>query len=54
MDLYDLQKHVVSLSNAKIKRVMGYQLKRPQFGEGEIKEFIQKAQEEHIWPTIPS
>jgi hypothetical protein len=52
MDIYDLKKHVISLSNAKIKKTIGYKLKRPQFSQVEIQELVSKAQADHIWPTL--
>lgn len=52
MDLYDLHKHVVALNNGKIKRVVGYKLRRPQFGEAEIREVVEKWKAERTFPNV--
>jgi hypothetical protein len=52
MDLYDLRKHVVALSNAKIKRVLGYQLRRPTFDQDAIREIVEKWKAERVWPNV--
>jgi hypothetical protein len=52
MDLYDLQKHVVALNNGKIKRVIGYQLKRPKFDHDAIHEVVEKWKAERVWPNV--
>lgn len=52
MDLYDLHKHVVAFNNAKIKRVIGYALRRPQFGQAEIREIVDKWKAERTFPNV--
>lgn len=52
MDLYDLQKHIVGFSNAKIKRVLGYQLKQPSFSQDTIREIVDKWKAERVWPNV--
>jgi hypothetical protein len=52
MDLYDLQKHVVAFSNAKIKRVLGYKLVRPEFSQDAIREVVEKWKAERVWPNL--
>ncbi|KIK06638.1 hypothetical protein K443DRAFT_674295 [Laccaria amethystina LaAM-08-1] len=52
MDKYALEKHVVAFNNAKIKAVMGYKLKKPQFNHETIKEVVDKWKAEGSWPTL--
>jgi hypothetical protein len=52
MDLYDLQKHVVALDNAKAKRVLGVQLVRPSFSQDAIREVVEKWKAERVWPNL--
>jgi hypothetical protein len=52
MDLYDLRKHVVALNNGKIKKVLGYQLKRPTFDQGAILDIVEKWKAEKVWPNV--
>ncbi|KAJ3976409.1 hypothetical protein EV361DRAFT_884094 [Lentinula raphanica] len=52
MDKYALEKHIVAFSNTKIKEVIGYKLKRPQFNHDGIKEIVDKWKEEGSWPIL--
>jgi len=52
MDKYALEKHVVAFNNAKIKAIMGYKLKKPQFNHETIKEVVDKWKAEGSWPTL--
>jgi hypothetical protein len=52
MDKYALEKHVVAFDNTKIKEVVGYQLKRPQFNHDVIKEIVDKWKDEASWPIL--
>ena len=52
MDKYALEKHVVAFPNAKIKEVIGYQLKHPKFSHEAIKEIVDKWKEEKSWPNL--
>lgn len=51
MDLYNLKKHVIAFDAAKIKNVVGYQLKRPQFDHDAIRDMVEKLKAEHSWPN---
>ncbi len=52
MDQYNLEKIVVGLSNDKIKQVVGYQLKRPNYDHETIKDTIEKWKAEGSWPVL--
>ncbi|KAG5650371.1 hypothetical protein H0H81_012458 [Sphagnurus paluster] len=52
MDKYALSKHVVALNNRKIKDVVGYKLKRPQFNHEAVKELVDKWKDEGSWPIL--
>jgi len=52
MDKWDLDKHTVAFSNNKIKQVVGYKLKRPEFTQEVLKEIVDKWKEEHSWPNL--
>lgn len=52
MDSYSLSKHVLALDNAKIKGVVGYELKQPKFDHSAIKELVGKWKEEGSWPLL--
>ena len=50
MDKYTLSKHVLAFDNAKIKKIVGYKLLRPEFSPANIKEIVDKWKEEGVWP----
>ncbi|KAJ3979181.1 hypothetical protein F5890DRAFT_1641432, partial [Lentinula detonsa] len=54
MDKYALETHIVALSNTKIKEVIGYKLKRPQFNHDGIKDMVDEYEwkEEGNWPIL--
>jgi hypothetical protein len=52
MDKYALDKHTVAFSNKKIKEVVGYELKKPQFSHKTVKEMVDKWKEEGSWPIL--
>lgn len=52
MDKYALEKHTLAFSNAKIKEVIGYKLKKPHFDHAAIKEVVDKWKEEGCWPIL--
>ncbi|TFK25041.1 hypothetical protein FA15DRAFT_668917 [Coprinopsis marcescibilis] len=52
MDKSALSKHTVGLNNAKIKKVLDYKLKRPEFNHDSIKEIVDKWKAEGIWPKL--
>lgn len=52
MDKEALEKRVVGFNNAKLKRVVGYTLKRPEFTHDAIKEIVDKWKEEKSWPNL--
>ncbi|KAI6129162.1 hypothetical protein EV401DRAFT_2224860 [Pisolithus croceorrhizus] len=53
MDKYSLSRHRLGYSNRKIKRVIGYQLKRPDFCQETIQEVVDKWKAEGSWPVLP-
>ncbi|KAI0048212.1 NAD-P-binding protein [Auriscalpium vulgare] len=52
MDTFTLSKHVVALSNAKFKRVVGYELQHPKFTPELLRDIVNKWKEEGSWPTL--
>ncbi|KAF6764986.1 hypothetical protein DFP72DRAFT_869721 [Ephemerocybe angulata] len=52
MDKYTLEKHVIAFPNNKIKQVIGYQLKHPEFNHAAVKDIVDKWKEEGSWPVI--
>jgi hypothetical protein len=52
MDRYSLSRHVVAFSNAKLKGVVEYKLKRPEFKGDAIQEIVEKWKGEGIWPIL--
>lgn len=52
MDKYALAKHVVALNNTKIKEVVGYKLKYPQFSHDTVREVVDKWKAEGSWPVL--
>ncbi|KAF9262204.1 hypothetical protein L218DRAFT_1042950 [Marasmius fiardii PR-910] len=52
MDQFALEKRTVTLSNAKLKKVVGYKLKRPEFKHDAIKEIVDKWKDEGSWPIL--
>ncbi|KZT03520.1 uncharacterized protein LAESUDRAFT_729108 [Laetiporus sulphureus 93-53] len=53
-DVYNLRRHVVAFNNAKLKRIVGYEIKRPQFDEKAVLELVDKLKAEGSWPNIES
>ncbi len=51
MDTSALKKHVVAFNAAKLKNIVGYQLKRPQFNHDAIGDMVEKLKAEHSWPN---
>jgi len=51
MDKYTLAKHVLLYDNSKIKKIVGYNLKRPDFNHDNVKEVVDKWKEEGVWPN---
>lgn len=52
MDVWTLQKHTVSLSNEKVKRILGYKLKYPQMTQDILREIVDKYKAEGSWPNV--
>ncbi|KAL0947340.1 hypothetical protein HGRIS_013459 [Hohenbuehelia grisea] len=52
MDEYALKRHVVAFDNAKIKKVIGYQLRHPEFTHAELKDMIDKWKADGSWPNV--
>lgn len=50
MDKYTLEKHVVALDNAKIKRIVDYKLLQPEFSPANIQEIVDEWKAEGVWP----
>ncbi|KIO04141.1 hypothetical protein M404DRAFT_26703 [Pisolithus tinctorius Marx 270] len=54
MDKYALSRHRLGYSNDKIKRILGYQLKRPKFCQETLQEVVDKWKAEGSWPIVPN
>lgn len=52
MGKYALEKHNVSLSNTKLKNVLGYQLRHPTFSKEAIVDIVDKWKQEKSWPQL--
>ncbi|KAF9001941.1 hypothetical protein BDQ17DRAFT_1390891 [Cyathus striatus] len=52
LDKYTLEKHVIAFNNAKIKEVIGYELKKPQLDHDTVKEIVDKWKSEGSWPVL--
>lgn len=52
LDLYLLNKHPLGLSNKKIRKVMGFEVKVQGITETAIGELIQKWKDEGSWPMF--
>ena len=52
MDKYALEKHTVGFTNTKVKEVIGYQLKYPQFNHERVKDIVDKWKAERSWPIV--
>ncbi|KAJ8093315.1 hypothetical protein PM082_020801 [Marasmius tenuissimus] len=52
MDQYALEKRVVGLDNTKVKEILAYQFRRPNFGHDIIKEIVDKWKDEGSWPIL--
>lgn len=52
MDKYALSKHKLAYDNGKIKRIVGYKLKRPLFDRASLTEVVEKWKEEGTWPRL--
>ena len=51
MDLYNLKKHVVAFNADKIKNIVGYKLKRPEFNHEALRDMVEKLKAENSWPN---
>ncbi len=51
MDVYNLKKHVVAFNADKIKNIIGYKLKRPEFNHDALRDMIDKLKAENSWPN---
>jgi len=54
MTTFLLSKHTIAFSNRKIRRVIGYPLKRPYMTSDVLNEIVDKWKAEGSWPTIRS
>jgi hypothetical protein len=52
MDRHLLAKHSLAYDNSKIKEVVGYQLRRPQFSQENLQEIVDKWKAEGSWPIL--
>jgi hypothetical protein len=52
MDNYSLAKHVVAFNNGKIKGVLEYELKKPEFNHENLEEIVDKWRDEGSWPNL--
>jgi len=52
MDYYRLKKHVIAFDATKLKKVVGYQLKRPHMTNEVLQEIIDKLKAEGSWPNF--
>jgi len=53
-DIYNLKRHCVAFNADKLKRIVGYQLKRPQLDEASVREVIEMLKAEGSWPNNES
>lgn len=51
IDGHLLSKYSISYSNAKLKRIVGYQLQRPKLDVNSLKEVIQSFRADGHWPN---
>jgi len=51
MDTHQLAKHKLGYNNAKLKEIVQYKLKRPQFTEENLAEVVDKWKAEGVWPN---
>ena len=52
MDDSVLSKHIVAFSAQKLKNVVGYELRHPQFSKEEVRDIVEKWKAEGSWPNI--
>jgi hypothetical protein len=52
MDTHQLARHKLGYNNTKIKEVIQYKLKRPQFTQENLQEVVDKWKAEGIWPIL--
>lgn len=52
MDTQSLTKHNLAYNNTKIKEVVQYKLKRPQFTQELLKDIVDKFKADGIWPIL--
>lgn len=52
MTSWQLKKHTLAYDNTKIKQIVGYQLKHPEFCHETLRDIVDKFKAEGIWPII--
>ncbi|CAK5279377.1 unnamed protein product [Mycena citricolor] len=52
MDTYALSKHILAYNNTKIREIVGYKLKHPNFTHDTIKDVVEKWKGEGSWPIL--
>jgi len=52
MNPFALSKHSMAFSNAKAKKVLGYELKRPNLTVDVLQEIVDKWKDEGSWPKL--
>jgi hypothetical protein len=53
LDSNSLTRHVIAFNNSKLKNIVGYNLKKPNFDHDAIKETVDKWKAEGSWPNLP-
>lgn len=53
MEAFMLEKRSFAFKGGKFQRIVGYQLKYPQFNEGTVKGMINSFKEDGSWPNVP-
>lgn len=52
MDTHALAKHNLAYNNTKMKEILQYKLKRPEFTQENLKEIVDKWKTEGTWPIL--
>ena len=50
MEEHELKRVILAYNADKIKSIVGYRLKRPEFSQENIKEIVEKWKQEGSWP----
>lgn len=52
MTNWQIKKHKLAYDNTKIKEIVGYQIKRPEFCHETLRDIVDKFKAEGIWPIV--